>query len=140
MKIKFWSIFLVFFIVSSTQSLTNISKNKVIGSLEVESIEDFPYQTLQFSRYDTKTTLSSGAILTDYFVITCAHCIYNANNVSLFYGSKTISNLNYNYNQIILKENFIIHPNYSIFLNDIALMRLNINLSFNGEFEYSATK
>lgn len=131
MSVKLYLIFLVLYRIVST---TRLSSPRVIGSVEVDTIEDFPYQTLQFSRYESVTTLSSGAILSEKFVITCAHCIYNANNVSLFYGSTSISNLDYTNNQVILSENFIIHPNYSTFSNDIALIRLNVNLSFNGEF------
>lgn len=109
------------------------SASRVIGSVEVESIENFPYQTLQFSRFNTSTSLSSGAILSEKFVITCAHCIDQANSVNLFYGSKTISNLDYDRNQLILSDNFIIHPNYSSFMNDLALIRLNMDIEFDGE-------
>lgn len=105
----------------------------VVGGVEVDSITTFPYQTLIFARWETGSTLSSGSILSAKFVITCAHCIKGSYNASIFYGSEKMSALDYNKNQIVLSENYRIHPDYSTYFNDIALIRMNFDIKFSGK-------
>lgn len=108
---------------------------KVVGGVEVDSISEFPYQTAIFARWKTGSTLCSGSILSPKFVITCAHCIKGSHNVSVFYGSEKLSTLNYGKNQIVSSENYRIHPNYSTYFNDIALIKMNFDIEFSSKFE-----
>lgn len=107
---------------------------KVVGGVKVDSITTFPYQTVIFARWQSGSTLSSGSILSSTFIITCAHCIKGSHNVSVFYGSEKISNLDYNKNQVVLSENYRIHPEYSTYFNDIALIKMNFAIKFSGKF------
>lgn len=108
----------------------------VFGGVEVDSITRFPYQTVIFARSSSGSSLSSGAILSPKYIITCAHCISGSNNVSVFYGSEKISSLDYNKNQVVLSENYRIHPEYSTFFNDIALIKMNFDIIFSGKHSW----
>lgn len=115
-------------------------KAKVMGAVEVESISRFPYQVAMFARFETGSAFCSGSILSSKFVVTCAHCLVavavqnlvSSNNASIFYGSGDLSNLDFETNQIVDKANYRIHPNYSEFKNDIALIEMNSAIEFNG--------
>lgn len=110
-------------------------KPKVVGGVEVNSMTEFPYQTVIFARWNFGSTLCSGAILSSNFVITCAHCLSGSKNASVFYGSKRLSTLDYERNQVVSSENYRIHPDYSAYSNDIALIKMNFKINFSGEFQ-----
>lgn len=110
-------------------------KRKIIGSVEVDSITQFPYQTMIFARYDSSTMFSSGAILSSKYIVTCAHGLVGSSSSSIFYGSEKISNLDFSKNQVVLSENYRIHPNYSTYFNDIALIQMNFAIEFSGELK-----
>lgn len=106
---------------------------RVIGAVEVESISIFPYQVAMFARFDTGSSFCSGSILSSKFIVTCAHCLVGSHNVSIFYGSGDLANLDFDTNQIVDKANYRIHPSYSEFTNDIALIKMNSEIEFNGK-------
>lgn len=104
----------------------------VIGSFEVDSIERFPYQTVIYARRDSGTSISSGSILSAKYVMTCAHCLINSRNASVYYGSAKLSALDNEKSQVVGSENYRVHPSYSPFVNDIALILMNENIAFSG--------
>ncbi|CRL06804.1 CLUMA_CG019795, isoform A [Clunio marinus] len=126
------TIFIIFFVYFPHFAHSSPTKPqfRVIGGVEVLSANAFPYQSVIFARFDYGSSLSSGSILSEKFIITCAHCIINSKNVSIFYGSDNLSDLDYTRNQIVLSENYVIHPGYSPFVNDIALISLNKGIHF----------
>jgi V8-like Glu-specific endopeptidase len=120
--------------VAMSQSSVIPSNAKIIGGIEVGSITQFPYQALIFARYGSGSMISSGAIISPKFVLTCAHCISGSTSASVFYGSEQISNLDFSKNQIVSSENYRIHPKYSTYLNDIALIKMEFSIRFSGKF------
>lgn len=108
--------------------------NKVIGSI-VASIEKFPYQTAIFAQQETVAVFCSGAILSANFVVTAAHCLVGSHNASVFYGSGKLSALDFDRNQVIPSSNYRIHPKYTTFFNDIALIELLWTIEFSGKYD-----
>lgn len=121
-------------------NLANSSPTKglpyAIGGVEVESIYWFPYQTAIYARYDSGPTFCSGAILSKKSVITCAHCLAGSNNASVFYGSQNLSALDFTQNQVIDKSNYRIHTGYSQYVDDVAIIIMNVGIEFNGKSRY----
>lgn len=115
-------------------TLSMPAKAKVIGSAVVESIESFPYQTAIFAQKDESTAaFCSGSILSENFVLTCAHCLVGSSYASVFYGSRKLSALDNARSQIVNSTNYRIHPKYSEFINDIALIELPVAIEFSGK-------
>lgn len=110
------------------------AKAKVIGSEVVESIESFPYQTAIFTQHDeSRTAFCSGSILSESFVVTCAHCLVGSSYARVFYGSGKLSALDDTSSQTVNNTNYRIHPKYSSFVNDIALIELPVAIEFSGK-------
>lgn len=105
---------------------------KAIGGVE-DSIIRFPYQVAMFVRFPSATKFCSGAIISKRLVVTCAHCLFGSNNVSIFYGSATLSNLDFDQNQVVDSENYRIHPQYELYVNDIAVITMNSAIVFSGK-------
>jgi secreted trypsin-like serine protease len=110
----------------------SVSSAKVIGGIVVDSIAQFPYQVVIFARFPTGSMISSGAIISQKFVITCAHCISGSESASIFYGSQQLSDLDFDKNQIVSSENYRIHPTFSTYINDIAVIKLDYSIKFSG--------
>lgn len=104
-----------------------------IGGAEVESISSFPYQTALYSRYDASTKFCSGAILSSEYVITSAHCIVGSHSASIFYGSVNLAAPDFTKNQVVDAKNYRVHPQYSQYLNDVALILMNERIVFSGK-------
>lgn len=109
---------------------------KAIGGVE-DSIIRFPYQVAMFARFPDGSKFSSGAIISKRHVITCAHCLFGSNSVSIFYGSAKLSNLDFGQNQVVDSVNYRIHPQYELYVNDIAIIMMNSEIVFSGKrFEH----
>ena len=132
METNLTGIFLLFnFALVFAATIKNVPN--AIGGVEVESISWFPYQTAIYSRYDFRSNLCSGAIITEKLVITCAHCLVGSNQASVFYGSDNLAALDFSKNQVVEKTSYRIHPQYSQYINDVALIILNDIIVFNGK-------
>lgn len=134
MKLK---IFIVLFTCNLICSDANpVSyKSKAVGGFLVESPTIFPYQVAIFSRYETASHFCSGSILNKKYVITSAHCIEGSTSASIFYGVNSISAVDFSKNQVVDKTNYKIHPNFTTFHDDIALIEMNFEFEFSGQLE-----
>lgn len=119
-------------VLSSPIKYNPNAEPNAIGGSEV-SISIFPYQTAIYARHDTGSKLCSGAILSRKIVITCAHCLVGSNSASVYYGSENLSALDFSRNQVIDRNNYIFHPQYSQYVNDVALIMMNFDIEFSGK-------
>lgn len=134
--------FIGIFLVCNLASIFSSPVGKIsdaIGGVVVESISYFPYQTVIFARFDSGSKLCSGAILSSRLIITCAHCLVGSTSASFFYGSENLSALDFSKNQIVDSANYRIHPQYSKYINDVALILTNVEIEFNGELNFFLT-
>lgn len=107
-------------------------KSKAVGGFLVESPTIFPYQVAIFSRYETASHFCSGSILSKKTIVTSAHCIKGSSSASIFYGINSISSVDFSKNQVVDKENYKIHPNFTTFYDDVALIEMNFEIEFDG--------
>lgn len=107
-------------------------KSKAIGGFLVDSPTIFPYQVAIFSRYESVSHFCSGSILSRKFIVTSAHCIEGSTSASIFYGINSISSVDFDKNQVVDKSNYKIHPNFTTFHDDIALIEINFEIEFSG--------
>lgn len=127
------NIFVYLLLVLGAAVINSAPTSKVIGGIVVESIKMFPYQTAIFALQEENwAAFCSGSILSANFIVTCAHCLNGTHNASVFYGSELLSNLDFSMHQVVSSSNYRIHPKYSRFLNDIALMELPLAIKFSG--------
>lgn len=110
-------------------------KSKAVGGFLVESPTIFPYQVAIFSRYETASHFCSGSILSKNFVITSAHCIEGSTSASIFYGINSIGAVDFSKNQVVDKTNYKIHPNFTTFHDDIAVIEMNFEFEFSGQLK-----
>ncbi|XP_031626099.1 apolipophorins-like [Contarinia nasturtii] len=111
---------------------------RIYGGVETTS-EEFPWMAalgyLDYSDDDYKVTFRcGGTIISDYFILTAAHCTSNPKPVVVRLGKNTLSISD---DDGIKPENYRIeeikkHPNYSrlTMKNDIALIRVTKRISF----------
>lgn len=108
-------------------------KSKAIGGFLVESPTVFPYQVAIFSRLETVSHFCSGSILNEKFIVTSAHCIEGSTSASIFYGINSIAAVDFSKNQVVDQANYRIHPNFTTFYDDIALIEMNFEIEFSGQ-------
>jgi secreted trypsin-like serine protease len=107
--------------------------SRILNGNEAESIAQFPYQVAIFARRGLILNLSSGAILSQRFILTCAHCIKDSQSASIYYGLTSFDDAIAENYQLIVSDNYRIHPNYESFKNDIAVILTNHEIQFNGK-------
>lgn len=112
--------------------LKQYSSYRIFNGNEIETLTKFPYQVAIFARKQQGANLSSGSIISVKFILTCAHCIQNSSSVGAFYGITDISQPYESNYQSINSSNYIIHPDYSSFRNDIALILTYHDIQFGG--------
>lgn len=122
----------IIFLFLTNNEIDSKPAAKVIGGEVVESIESFPYQTAIFINKETSTAFCSGSILSSNYIVTCAHCLTNSDSASVFYGSEKLSALDFSKSQVVNSSNYRIHPEFTTFVNDIALIELPKAIEFTG--------
>ncbi|KAL1914322.1 uncharacterized protein VTP21DRAFT_9015 [Calcarisporiella thermophila] len=121
-------IFVVFFLVATvvhSQVLDDVNP-LIIGGIPVKN-EELPFAVQVTGVSDESRTLKcSGAILTDRAVITAAHCLVLAKNITVTYGDVKISKaLKAEPKEIVVHEGF-----GGIVFNDIGIIFLKNPLRF----------
>lgn len=125
-------VFLInFALIISSWPIVDLSN--AVGGVEVNSTGRFPYQVAMFIRFPSATSFCGGSIISRRLILTCAHCLIGSNSVSIYYGSEKLSNLDFDQNQVVYSENYRIHPQYSSYVNDVALIRMNTAIVFSSK-------
>ena len=104
----------------------------IVGGENAE-IEDYPYQAaLLYNSGGFSYAFCGASIINEYWVLTAAHCLESesASNIDIQVGSDNFyaqGGTSYNANEIILHNNY----NANTYNNDIALIRLEVPITFN---------
>lgn len=122
-------LFALLFISSDSYRLSS----RILNGNVVNTIAQFPYQVAIFASRNNLPYLSSGAIISHKFILTCAHCIKDTSHASIYYGMTSFDQVSEENHQVINNSSYRIHPNYSSFKNDIAIMITTHDIQFNGE-------
>jgi secreted trypsin-like serine protease len=104
---------------------------RILNGNEVETIAQFPYQVAIFARRNGASSLSSGAIISTRWILTCAHCVKDSESAGIYYGMTSFGDSSAQY-QTVNSSNYRIHPNYASFRDDVALILVNQEINFNG--------
>ncbi|XP_054727248.1 serine protease SP24D-like [Anastrepha obliqua] len=108
------------------------SQGRIYGGQDAAEGQ-FPYQVLVTRNGDGYIVVCGGAIISRNYVVTAAHCVsgYSASNFSVRAGTVT-----FNSGGVVTPVAEVkIHPEYSSFNYDIALLRLNQSLDFTDEIK-----
>lgn len=88
----------------------------------------FPHYAFLLIHKNTGFIVCGGSLITDIWILTAAHCLYEANNATIHLGSLVSDNLNETGRDLLkaTSDNFYIYPFYQYKLkwNDIALIKL----------------
>ncbi|XP_041437109.1 transmembrane protease serine 2 [Xenopus laevis] len=106
--------------------------SRIVGGT-VASAGDWPWQVYFLKLVGTNLYLCGGSIITPYWIVTAAHCVYGSTSTPsafrVFAG--TLSLQNYYYTGALV-ERVLMHPNYasSTQIYDVALLKLTTALVF----------
>uniref|UniRef100_A0A803JKQ0 Transmembrane serine protease 2 gene 15 n=1 Tax=Xenopus tropicalis TaxID=8364 RepID=A0A803JKQ0_XENTR len=106
--------------------------NRIVGGTFALA-GDWPWQISLMKLVGTSLYLCGGSIITPYWIVTAAHCVYGYTSspsiFKVFAGSLTLSNY---YSAGYLVDRVLIHPSYSPNTQnyDIALLKLKTALVF----------
>ncbi|CAG2066481.1 unnamed protein product, partial [Timema podura] len=105
-----------------------------ISNGDVAEVGQFPWQVaLSIDRH----TACGASLISEEWVLTAAHCVYNKSNVSLLIGSRNRQREDEGSLEMTSKE-FIVHPKYSQGTNyDLALIKLPRVVLLTGQYSQS---
>ncbi|KAG5679063.1 hypothetical protein PVAND_008660 [Polypedilum vanderplanki] len=127
---------IVLFVLLFISCDSNHLSSRILNGNIVNTIDQFPYQVAIFARRNNLSlTLSSGAIISCKFILTCAHCIKDSSQANIYYGMTSFDQISEENYQVINNSSYRIHPNYSTFKNDIAIMLTSHDIQFNDKIK-----
>jgi len=87
---------------------------------------DYPWMAAIYFTTPERTSFCGGSLISDRWVLTAAHCVYDADNFTVYLGSNSLT-LNDPHRVIIQTSLYTIHPEYNqaTLDNDIGLINLN---------------
>ncbi|XP_075167147.1 trypsin 3A1-like [Haematobia irritans] len=122
-----WLLVQVGAIYDGTQDDSNPREGRIVGGWET-SISYFPYQvSLQISNRH----ICGASIIREDLVLTAAHCVDHYSNPYL-YTIRAGSSYHYMGGIIVPVKEIVKHENYNKTINDIALLKLQMPLVYNG--------
>jgi len=102
---------------------------------QLAAANQFPWHVSIKGTLDNgQETLCGGALISNAYVITAAHCIINVPTVTIGMGSNNLA-----LPQIaMIAQSRIIHPNYNAqtYQNDLALLRLPLNVTTTTQIQW----
>jgi secreted trypsin-like serine protease len=125
----------IFFWVSSACSMIPVEKiptreSRIIGGSNARAGQ-FPWQAFIILDNPTGRYFCGGALITNEWVLTAAHCVYGVTLFTIHLGSTTI--LTGDENRIILSTaTYTVHPQYNqnTLENDVGLIKLHMPITF----------
>ncbi|XP_019846289.2 chymotrypsin-2-like isoform X3 [Bactrocera dorsalis] len=133
-------ILLIISVVVTASSAIYANESTILGRLQSRiyggqnaAEGQFPYQVLVTRAGDGYIVVCGGAIISRNYVLTAAHCVngYSPSDYSIRAGT-----VKYNSGGVVIKVAEVkIHPQYSAYNYDIALLRLSSPLSFNDKIK-----
>jgi len=92
---------------------------------------EYPWMAAIYFTTPERTSFCGGSLIAERWVLTAAHCVYGANNFTVYLGSTSLT-LNDPHRVIIQTSDYHVHPDYvqSTLDNDIGLINLEFPVIF----------
>ncbi|XP_056641904.1 brachyurin-like isoform X1 [Diorhabda sublineata] len=113
------------------ERLDQFFSRKSIINGNVATPHQFPYQVGIFVKNPSQTDFCGGSLISSNYVLTAAHCVDNAVEVTLIFGAHNITTVENTQVRLVSTE-FIIHSEWdsdNFNKNDIALIKLPNSIS-----------
>lgn len=102
---------------------------------QIAMSNQFPYQAALVITLPTEQSFCGGSLISNYFILTAAHCLDVATMTTVLLGAHNVSQSTESTRaiQLVMARNFILHKDYTPtqYQNDIALLRLNTRAAEN---------
>ncbi|XP_037049784.1 collagenase-like [Bradysia coprophila] len=118
---------------AATYSIEGIAPRIINGQLAATN--QFPWHvSIQGNLTNGQAMLCGGALISNAFVLTAAHCVVNVTSPRIGMGSNVLAQPQIS----MVAQSRIIHPNYNsqTYANDLALLRLPLNLTSSASIQW----
>ncbi|XP_017472249.1 PREDICTED: trypsin delta/gamma-like [Rhagoletis zephyria] len=117
---------------TSSPTLLELPQSRIYGGQNA-AVGQFPYHVLVTRHGDGYIVVCGGAIISQNYVVTAAHCVDGYSPSDYWIRAGTV---NFNSGGVEIQVAEVkIHPDYSSFNYDIAVLRLSHSLDFNNNIK-----
>ncbi|XP_063918631.1 brachyurin-like [Zophobas morio] len=108
--------------------ILQVTYGRIING-ENATLGQFPWQVGVDLGFNDTIWFCGGSIISEYWILTAAHCLDRAELAYVYVGTVDLVMVP----EVILSSEFILHEEYNAntLANDIGLIKLRVNLSFN---------
>lgn len=112
---------------------------RIFGGSSVTSAEQHPYMAVVHRLLNNGVGKCSGTIISNRWVLTAGHCVVNYPQIFfVVFGIINKSGIGYDWlvgpGVSMITTEAVLHPQYHLTYNDIALLRMPRDIHFSGKF------
>jgi secreted trypsin-like serine protease len=124
------AVFLYFSSVWSRIPIDRASESRIIGGKEANAGQ-FPWQAAIYLETPTGRYFCGGALISNQWILTAAHCVYGAEQFTIQLGSNNLQSSDDN-RLIVAATTSVVHPDYNpdTLEHDVGLIKLHMPITF----------